>query len=362
MGSLRWETGKSPKLVLVTIGGELRIGASEGPTVEAQGADRRELEVQEVEGGLRIESRGDCKLLVPPDAALEVQAVGGDAAIGDVRGQLLLQTIGGDLRLSRVGQTAVETVGGALVANQVDGSLMADHVGADARVEGVRADVHLRSVGGDLRLSRVEGAAQVTAGGDVHVSLEPPPGSRSVIQAGGDLRCSLPERASVRVQIFAGGDMRVAVPTECEEEGEGCLVRLGAEEAELELRAGGDLSLRSGEGKWARPEVDFGEAVAASVGAELGAQMADLESRLNGLSGELNFDTGRIGRRLRQAMERAHRKAERARQRAEAVRGIAPGVPDELPSEEERMIILQMLEQGKLSVDQADSLLQALED
>jgi hypothetical protein len=226
----------------------------------------------------------------------------------------------------------------------------------------VRSTVHLRSVGGDLRLSHVEGAAQATSGGDAQVSLQPPPGTRSIIQAGGDLRCALPEQASVRVQIFAGGDMRVAVPTECEEEGEGCLVRLGEEEAELELRAGGDLSLRSGESKWVQPEVDFGEAVAASVGAELGAQMADLESKLEGLSGELSFDTGRIGRRLRHAVERGHRKAERARRLAEAVSGIAPGIPDELPTEEERMIILQMLEQGKLSVDQADNLLQALED
>ena len=108
--------------------------------------------------------------------------------------------------------------------------------------------------------------------------------------------------------------------------------------------------------------MDFGEAVATSVGAELGAQMAELESKLGGLSGELNFDVGRIGRRLRQAVERAHRRAERARRLAEAVGGTAPEIPDELPSEEERMIILQMLEQGKLSVDQADGLLQALEE
>jgi hypothetical protein len=35
---------------------------------------------------------------------------------------------------------------------------------------------------------------------------------------------------------------------------------------------------------------------------------------------------------------------------------------DEIPSDEERMLVLRMLEEGKLSVDQADGLLQAMEE
>ena len=359
-----FETGKSGRIVLTAIGGDLRVSPAQGTSVEVVEPDEQDFEIRQVEGGLEIECRGDCKLLVPPGAMLEGGAVGGDAMIQGLQGELLLRTIGGDLRLTDVGKTAVEIVGGDLHANQVNGSLMIDHVGGDARVDGVGAELHLRSVGGDLRLRQVQGATQATVGGDAVLNLLPPAGSRSVIQAGSDLRCSLPEQASVRVQLFAGGDVRVAVPTECEEVGGGCLVHLGGEEAELELRAGGDLSLRSGEEKWARPELDFGEAVAASLGAELGTQMADLEFKLNGLGNHLSFDAGRIGRRLRQAVQRAHRRAERARRRSEAVRVLEPDAPgeDEVPSDEERMLVLRMLEQGKLSVDQADSLLQALEE
>jgi len=364
MSSQSWETGASPRIVLSAVGGDLRVSLADGSAVEVMDFDEQTMEVRLLEGGLEIECRGDCTLLVPPGAALEAGAVGGDSAISGVRGELLLRTIGGDLRLARVGKTAVETVGGDLFASQVGGSLMVDRVGGEARAEGVSAELHLRSVGSDLRLSQVGGSAQATAGGDAVLSLQPPPGSRSVIQAGGDLRCALPEEASARVQLYAGGDVRVAVPTECEQVGGGCLVRLGAAEAELELRAGGDISLRSGEEKWARSEVDFGEAIAASLGAEIGAQVADLEFKLDGLGDRLPFDPGRIGRRVRQAVQRAHRRAERARRRAEAVKVLAPDGTgeDEIPSDEERMLVLRMLEQGKLSVDQADSLLQALEE
>ena len=363
MSSQSWEAGETPRILLSAVGGDLRVSPAEGSSVEVMDFDEQTMEVRLLESGLEIECRGDCTLLVPAGAALEAGAVGGDAAISGVRGELLLRTIGGDLRLNRVGKTAVETVGGDLLAGQVGGSLMVDRVGGEARVEGVSAELHLRSVGSDLRLSQVGGSAQATAGGDAVLSLQPPPGSRSVIQAGGDLRCALPEQASARVQLFAGGDVRVAVPTECEQVGGGCLVRLGAAEAELELRAGGDISLRSGEEKWARPEVEFGEAIAASLGAEIGAQVADLEFKLDGLGDRLPFDPGRIGRRVRQAVQRAHRRAERARRRSEAVMVLAPDATseDETPSDEERMLVLRMLEQGKLSVDQADSLLQALE-
>jgi len=359
-----FETGESPKIVLTAIGGDLRVSPAEGTSLEVVEPEEQDFEIRQIEGGLEIECRGDCKLLVPPGAMLQGGAVGGDAMIQGLQGELLLRTIGGDLRLTEVGKTAVEIVGGDLYANQVNGSLMIDHVGGEARVEGVSAELHLRSVGSDLRLNDVGGSVQATVGGDAILTLLPPAGSRSVIQAGSDLRCSLPEQASVRVQLFAGGDVRVAVPTECEEVGGGCLVRLGGEEAELELRAGGDIGLRSGEEKWALPELDFGEVVAASVGAELGTQMADLEFKLNGLGNHLSFDAGRIGRRLRQAVQRAHRRAERAHRRSEAVKVLAPDATGggEGPSDEERMLVLRMLEQGKLSVDQADSLLQALEE
>jgi hypothetical protein len=359
-----FETGESPRILIASVGGDLRVTPLEGTAVQVLEPAETSSQIHELEGGLELESRGDCVLRVPPRARLEVGMIGGDAIIHGVRGDLLLRSIGGDLRLEGVGQTAAELVGGDLSASQVEGSLMIDRVGGDARVERVGAELHLRSVGGDLRLREVQGATQATAGGDALLNLLPPVGSRSAVRAGGDLRCALPAQASVRVQLFAGGDVRVAVRTECEEAGGGCLVRLGAEEAELELRAGGDISLRSGEEGWVRPEMDFGEAVAASVGAELGQQMAGLEFKLNGLSEHLPFDAGKLTRRLRQAVERAQRKAERARRRAEAVKGLVPeaGLQDEPASEEERMIVLRMLEQGRISVDQADSLLGALEE
>lgn len=358
MSDLKWETGDAPKLVLGAIGGDLHIGVSPGPFVEVQGGVSMNVEVREVKGGLEIECPGACRLLVPAGASLQSGAIGGDAIISGLSGVLLLQAVGGDLRLSQVGQTAVESVGGDLTASQIGGSLMVDLIGGRAVVERVEGAVHLRNVGGVLRLRGAGGPVQATVGGEAILDLHPPQGSKSVVQAGGDLRCTLPEAASVQVLGSAGGDMRLVVAVECEDLEDGCRVTLGQGGAELELRAGGDLRLRTMQEGWDLGDIDLGDAIAASVGAEIGTKMAELEFKLDGL-GEW-FDSRRIGRRVRRAVERAHRRAEQARQRAEMLKVLAQESQD-LPSDEERLLILRMVEQGKLSVDEADGLLQALE-
>jgi len=361
MSSQSWDRGPTPKIRLAAIGGDLRVGPAEGAAVELLSAEGAQ--VEEIEGGLQIECGGDCALLVPPGTNLEAQGVGGDAAISGVEGELLLRTIGGDLRLTRVGKTSVESVAGDLLARALSGALMADRVGGEVRLEGARGDVYLRSVGGDLRLGGLGGSLQSTIGGDAALDLQPPAGSRSMVRAGGDVRCTLPEGASVRVQLAAGGDVRLAVPVECEETDGVCEIRLGAAEADLELNAGGDISLRCGRDSWGSVNVDLGDTIAAALGFEIGTRMADLELKLNGLGGQLDLDSGWIGRRIRQAMQRAHRKAERARRWAETAKAASPRPgEDDLTSDEERMLVLRMLEQGKLSVDQADNLLQALEE
>jgi hypothetical protein len=361
MNSQMWDKGPTPRIRLAAVGGDLRVSPAEGPAVELLGGEGAQ--VEEIEGGLQIECGRDCTLLVPSGANLEAQGVGGDAAISGIEGELLLRTIGGDLRLTRVGKTAVESVAGDLLAKELGGTLMADRVGGEARLEGVGGDVYLRSVGGDLRLGGLVGSLQATIGGDAALSLQPAAGSRSTLRAGGDVRCTLPEEASVRVRLSAGGDMRLAVPVECEQSDGVCEIRLGAAEAELELNAGGDISLRSGRDSWGGANVDLGDTIAAALGAEIGTRMADLEFKLNGLGDQLDLDSGWIGRRIRHAVQRAQRKAERARRWAEAAKAASPTLGEgELPTEEERLLVLRMLEQGKLSVDQADNLLEALEE
>jgi len=91
--------------------------------------------------------------------------------------------------------------------------------------------------------------------------------------------------------------------------------------------------------------------------------MVEIEGRFGGIVDKLgSFDSERIGRKIRESIAKAQRKAARAQMRATKMRAeVGPTGPVSGSSGEERMTILRMLEKGKLSVDEAENLLQALE-
>jgi hypothetical protein len=120
--------------------------------------------------------------------------------------------------------------------------------------------------------------------------------------------------------------------------------------------------------------MNLGAAIAARVAAEMDAEMAELDARLSSMGAELDqFDAERISKKVRASIARAQRKAERARRKAaERARRrthrklsgqISLGGPpsEALSSGEERRMILNLIEQGKISVEEAEKLFEALE-
>ena len=363
METLKFQTNGSPKIRIETLAGRLQVRAWESATVEVYGEEPGQLSANLENEEIRITGSADCQVFAPAAARLEASSVGGEVSIQGVTGDLLLRTVGGDLRLRDVGGAAVETVGGDLFARSLTGELSVDRAGGDAVVDEVEGDVRLRTVGGDLRISRVAGLVQAVAGGDVRVSILPKASTHSTVQAGGDLSCTVPEDSSARLLLTAGGDLHLAVPVEAMSTATGCEVVLGEGQATVQLSAGGDLSLRTGIEGFGGIDIDLGGAIADRVGAEIEAQMTEIEGRIGGLGEKLGyFDSERIGHKIRQTIAKAQRKAARAQMRAATLRAEAvPSEPAPGSSAQERIAVLRMLEEGKLTVTQAEELLQALE-
>lgn len=360
------DIGDRTKILIGNIGGQLRVRPGPAGQLEARWSDDDQLELALEEDQTRLSCDGECHLVVPPEASLEAEVIGGNLAVQDLEGELMARTVGGSLRLRRTGSVAVEQLGGGLSARQLSGGLSVDSVGGDALVDQVAGDLRLRAVGGDLRVSRVAGVVDVAAGGDGKLSLEPAGDKPSSVSVGGDLVCSVPEAASAHFAMQIGGDCRLAVPVQAIDTPSGCEVTLGDGKPEIRLASGGDLVLRAGSEDDELVAADLGEAIAMRVGAELETHMAEIEDRLTGLGDELQgFDSERIRRKIRSSIAKAQRKAARAQRRANHLRDLrverpTPGASG-APSDEERLMILRMLEQGKISVDEAETLLQALE-
>jgi DUF4097 and DUF4098 domain-containing protein YvlB len=370
MQSKTFDTGTNPKIIFESVGGKLRLRPTESQQVEIRGGDNGDLAAEQTNGSIVVRCSADCQVLAPPNASFEAETIGSDVSVLDIEGDLMFKTVGGDLRVKRAGAATVETIGGDMTARKLAGALSVDRLGGDALVDQVAGDVRLRSMGGDLRLSRVGGVVDASAGGDGRVSLSPQGESKHSVLVGGDLSCYLPDDSSAKLTMKAGGDLRLAVPVEAKDIPGGCEVELGDGAAEVELSAGGSLSLRTGGDVDEVVAVDLGEAIAARVGAEIETHMVEIEDRLSGLGDRLQtFDPDRVGRKIRGSIAKAQRKAARAQRRAaraqrrssrREVVDLGTGEATSEPTEEERLVILRMLEQGKISVEEAESLLQAL--
>ncbi len=98
--------------------------------------------------------------------------------------------------------------------------------------------------------------------------------------------------------------------------------------------------------------------------------MIDIEGGLMGLGDRLQtLSSENIGRKVRISIAKAQRKAARAQRKAVRHRRTAASMRDftiKSPggngaSEEERLLILRMLEEGKINVEEAESLLGAID-
>jgi hypothetical protein len=365
---VKLEIGESPVVKISVVGGDLRLSGRDEPLLEIQAPDNGKLQVDEISDGVEISARTGCIIFLPKEASLDVGEVGGDCRVTDLRKDFMIRTIGGDLSLRRVGAATFEMIGGDFQGRQIDGNLTIDSIGGDAVVQKVNGDIHMRSIGGDLMLDEANGQVDVLVGGDAFTTMTAPAGTSSKVQVGSDLSCRLHPDSSVDCSLMAGGDLDYPSGLDFNQQGDRVTFQLGDGGANLELIAGGDLCLQTGLG-----QVDSDEDWVGDILTEVDAKLAEVEARFNVMGmGMYGFEADRVGERVRRAVRRAERKASaKSRRRMGKERPkrdssfswAVPGMVDttDTATEEERLTILRMVEEGKVSVSEAEILLRALE-
>lgn len=421
MDQITLETGQAPEITIVVVGGDLRLMGWERNELQAESDADRSLSAEQEDSRLVLSAQADCAVRVPRHAALTIENVGGEARVKSLEGPAEIRRVGGDLNLRQTLDVTLGHVGGDVNAKKVHGSLHLDTVGGDVSARSVAGDFAAGKVGGDLYLRDVAGSITARAvGGDTSLNVAFVPGKTYELQAGGDVLCRVPRGLSAQFTLESGGDIAVDVlGAQIQGDARHKLVTLGDGAAQVKLRAGRDVALTD---LSADPEAmgDFGEhfgeefevmaeefaaQIQAQVGSQIEAEMAQLEKQLAERLADLDVNLGagrakaekiaarvrRTAERAKVAQRRAERHAEAALRRAErhaeaAERRAAAGArrwgrfqtahvahpfagdrsprptpPAEAVSDEERMTILRMVEQGKITVAEAEKLLAALE-
>ena len=359
--------GRSPKILIENIDGDLSLVAWEGEDILLKGDDD-EMNVKVSGEQVTISCKDDLSLRVPKSASIIIKNISGDASIRGVMGDIELKEIDGDLSIRDVNSVAIETVQSDFSLRGANGHLFIKEANSDVSIREIAGNVTLESVGNDLALRDVRGNVTANVGNDIVFYLNPQPGKNYTINAGEDILLVMPPKANATLTMSANEISIDLKGNGLEDDATSGTIILGDGSANITLSAGNDIrvSNQADAGDFAQ---DFGNF--AGIGMDWSG------------FGE------RISRQVEQAARRASKQADDAARRADETRrrfeeGIerrargkvnvgvgrwnwdlspkgVPMPPRPQVSEEERMVILKMLQEKKITAEEADNLLSALE-
>jgi hypothetical protein len=400
-------SGATGSVRLALVMGDLR--ASELGSLTLSGVVHGDAVVTSVAGAVRLaEVSGD--LHVSEAGSLESTGdIAGSAKVVGIREAALLRSVAGDL-IVRGAQN--------LTAGTVHGDLRASDIAADLSVDGVNGDVNIKSVSGNCSITRSGGDAQLSqiggrlssfsAGGDLH--LQGALGGEGTLEfnAGGDLVLKLPPDTSAQFECTAGGDIINRFSGEKSRSGHGVWKgNIGYGGPLVKCHAGGDIMLKPEEGgdveirfeinkeemRHAQEEVKRAKEQLKRIKHEVRDQLRIHKEEIHrtvhdGLRGfnmgpdfenGPDFETGPRGfrpprpprpSRTPRAPRAPHTPGESgfSFDFGPFMRGFRfgqggksqPATAKRGPSDEERMTILKMLEEKRITPEQAELLLNAL--
>ena len=354
--------GNNPNIQLDKVGGDLSVVGWDGAELLIK-SDDDEARFEQTGEAVSVSSNSDLSLRVPKGASLTIKSIAGDASIRGLSGGIEIKEIHGDLSIRDAGSISIDTIHADFSLRGAKGNLYIKNAHGDVSVRDVEGNVTLESVADDLALRGARGNIKVNVGDDVVVYLEPKADGAYAVNAGDDILLVLPKTANATVTM-QGDEIDVDWPgIDKDAEATQRVVVVGDGSAQISLSAGGDVRLTN--------KADA-------------AESADEFGNFAGLNFDWSGFGDRISRQVEQATARAAKRAEEAARRVERhverqvrrgrggfnwnwdLKGMPkPPTPPEAPSEpvaeEERMTILKMLAEKKITAQQAEELLNALE-
>ena len=267
--------------------------------------------------------------------------------------------------MREVGNVFIEAIESDLSLRGARGNLYVKSASSDISIRDVDGNINIDSVADDLALRGARGDIKVNVGEDVVLYLEPRDEGQYLVTAGDDILMVLPTTSNATVNM-QGDEIDVQWPGILNDpDATQRTVVLGSGSAKITLSAGGDVRLTN-QANAAESVDEFGNFAAMNF---------DWSGFGERISRQVQAATIRATRNPEEATRRAERHAERHARRWGRTpppgawgdfgpKGMPtpPGMPKSEPvAEEERMAILKMLQEKKITAEQAEQLLQALE-
>ena len=302
--------------------------------------------------------------------------------------------------MRNVGSVSIKLVGGDMSLRGSSGDLLAESIGGDASLHDIEGDVNI-TVGADLYLRGSDQNVMARVGADAALYLHPKAGATVNVQAGSDILLRLPSKVDAELKLQGCDDesIRVDLPgVKAVELGLFRSLVVGTGAASISLQAGAEVIVTSRDKEWENvAEFDplgrdgpFSPGEFPGLSSELHERISrkveEATRRALEASQRAQEQSGRVQQRVDSAMRRAEDKMRTAERRsmhmgikvgrfgaslAGNARPPSPSVPAVPPAtprpvaepvtDAERLVILKMLQDKKISLQDAEKLLAALD-
>ena len=369
MINTNYTTTATPQLKISCHGDLQIVGTTESVVTIAIEDNSSASHVERQDENVVVTAMRDCDISCPTGATLTIEHASGDLRVTQVKGALAINTVNGDTVLHDVGPVMIKAVQGDLSLRDASGEVQIEAVRGDAKLKHVTGNVALNTVAGDLIANDLSsGLAVSNVGGDASLQMSLAAGKAYTVKAGGDVILRV-EGGGGQFALNCQGDLRVRLPmTNWSGNDRSATGTYGDGSAQVTLTARGDLLVLPGTAGAASFDPD---GLSEQVEAMIESAMSQFESQMSQVQRDLEQRFGKFDKHAEKAAERAARSAERAKRRAERAasawsfsfgRPPTPSAPPSEPvSDQERLMILKMVEEGKITADQAAQLLSALE-
>ncbi len=328
----------------------LEGGAADDLTLHGGRGDFR---VEQMESQVAVVCSGDLRAVLPDKGQVVVERASGSVRVQGVSCDLKMERVSGDLNVDGAENLWVEQVNGQAVVRNVRGSLLLGKVGGDLVGEDIGTLTASR-VGGDACLRQVGLGGDLYCSGDLWVAPTQCALSTVKLTAGGDAMVHLLPEFNAEVQLnsnereihlnFGGQYSELNVKQH--------LLALGVGGPQLTISTGGDLMLTDQEWDDESIRMHLDQAAAGQPGP-MGLKIEKFDRKMRGKIGR------KLGRMARKGLFVPPIPPEPKMGFGPLRRGV-PAEPREGVSSEERLMVLQMLQEGKINAEQADLLLSAL--
>lgn len=403
----RQSMGLTPRIVIDRVSGDITIkGWMRSEVYVASEADS--ISIQEQAGQIHLSSPADCILRVPRAAQVEIDQALGNVQLKYLNGAITINTIAESLAARSLARLTIQSVDGDVLLKGILDEVTISKINGDLILRDLQGEGNFTEVNGSFDARAINGSIIAKINDDARLEVESLLAKGIQLQVAGDLRCELVKTLDALINMSSAeedilirgedGQRRVSERS--------FQYKLGAGNIPLNFVCGGKIILITHPPAWRSSqdfqdmfggetdrvadqfEADFKERMESQVLnfnqqmqklteeiEKLGVSQPMLEKILESARASSQKASLRAQEKMRQAQEKLEQRMAEAKRKSAAkmdgqegvfaagddkARGGAPPGMRKGGLEEERLFILKMLEEKKITVEQAENLLAAL--